>query len=443
LRQILNDLKFGLYPRASDHEDSAEVGWLLYSTKFQDSARLAHLFSSLVNEKVGVKWKPIRTNDRFRKDPAPATPTETVSAMHIEAAANKALMIRQALLKGYSSTLKEFPDGTKMQLVPPYQSITIFSHKAKYSALVARQAMISNRIGSASCYELAANLILDRPAPGTEETFRSFLLAIPSKNFPTTPMFHTVDIAFRSSTGITFSFHPENASHAHALIAGLLCYMREYANPWFMRFFAPQYIQQHETSKWNDEEFTVDTLEGLELTSMLENDNEWNLENPDFSQTTSLPKHKPVTASDTFTSLYQDTDSVSTFRPMDNDNQGSVQPSLSFTPKPIPAAPHVSVTPADSISRMSDVDSRMSSLEERFNLFTLDIQKWKKQAQQESQEQSKSLKTIIEMLLTGQGGMFPVQNPGQTQSVAPSGKVNHLTEKSSAGGPIGTAGNGS
>jgi hypothetical protein len=93
---------------------------------------------------------------------------------------------------------------------------------------------------------------------------------------------------------------------------------------------------------------------------------------------------------------------------------------------------------------MSDVDSRMSSLEERFNLFTLDIQKWKKQAQQESQEQSKSLKTIIDMLLTGQGGMFPVQNPGQTQSVAPSGQVNHLPEKSSAGGPIvGTAGNGS
>jgi hypothetical protein len=33
LQQIFNDLKFGLYSRASDHEDSAEVGWLLYSTR--------------------------------------------------------------------------------------------------------------------------------------------------------------------------------------------------------------------------------------------------------------------------------------------------------------------------------------------------------------------------------------------------------------------------
>lgn len=130
LRQIFNDLKFGLYPRASDHEDSADVGWLLYSNKFQDSQRLAQLFSSLVNEKVGVKWKPIHTNERFCKDPSPANPAEPVSAMHIEAAANKAIMVRQALLQWYNSTSKSFPDGTKMRLVPPFQTITIFSHKA-------------------------------------------------------------------------------------------------------------------------------------------------------------------------------------------------------------------------------------------------------------------------------------------------------------------------
>jgi hypothetical protein len=400
LRQIFNDLKFGLYPRASDHEDSAEVGWLLYSNKFQDSQRLAQLLSSLVNEQVGVKWKPIRTNDRFCKDPSPASPTETVSAMHIESAATKAVMIRQALLKWYSSSSKSFPDGTKMRLAPPFQAITIFAHKSKYSALVARQASISAKIGSATCYKLAANLILDRPAPDTQETLRSYLLSIPSKNFPNTPMFHSVDMAFRSSTGITFSFHPENASHAHALIAGLLCYMREYANPWFMRFFSEQYKQQHATSKWNAEEFNVDTAEGLEIISMLENDNEWNLDNPDFSQADCTTKHTPVIASDTYMSLYQDTDSVSTFRPVAVE-LNPVQPSLSVTPKVVSSIPVVSVTPSDSMSRMSDVDSRMSSLEERFHVFNLDIQKWKTQAQQESQQQSKSLQTIIDMLLTG------------------------------------------
>jgi len=77
------------------------------------------MLSSLVNEQVGVKWRPIRTNDRFRKDSI-AGPSESVNAMHIESAANKASEIRQKLLKWCSSSSKFFPDGTKMRLVPPF-----------------------------------------------------------------------------------------------------------------------------------------------------------------------------------------------------------------------------------------------------------------------------------------------------------------------------------
>ncbi len=91
---------------------------------------------------------------------------------------------------------------------------------------------------------------------------------------------------------------------------------------------------------------------------------------------------------------------------------------------------------------MSDVDSRMSSLEEQFNMFNLDIQKWKAQAQQESNEQSKSLKTIKDMLLTGQGGIYPAQPQGHV-NVTP-GQANHPTNMPSAGDPVkGIAGHGS
>jgi hypothetical protein len=118
-RQIFNDLKYGLYPRASDHEDSAEVGWLLYSTKHQDSNWLANLISTLVQEKVGVKWRPIHTNERFRK-PSSEPLTESIFAMHIEAASNRAVLIRQKLAKWYSTTSRVFPDGSKLCLVPPF-----------------------------------------------------------------------------------------------------------------------------------------------------------------------------------------------------------------------------------------------------------------------------------------------------------------------------------
>jgi hypothetical protein len=68
----------------------------------------------------------------------------------------------------------------------------------------------------------------------------------------------------------------------------------------------------------------------------------------------------------------------------------SVQPSITFTPTAVPSLPSFTVTPSDSVSRVSDVDSHTSSLEERFTSFNMDIQKWKLQAQQESQEQTKS-----------------------------------------------------
>ncbi len=64
-RPLLMNMDFGLFPKASDHEVSSEVGWLLYSTRSQDEERLLELISTLVKDTVGVKWRPIRVNDRF------------------------------------------------------------------------------------------------------------------------------------------------------------------------------------------------------------------------------------------------------------------------------------------------------------------------------------------------------------------------------------------
>jgi hypothetical protein len=304
---------------------------------------------------------------------------------------------------------------------------------------VARQAAISTRIGSASWYEFAANLILDRPAPDTKQTLRQYLLSIQSVNFPNTPMFHTVDKAFQSDTGVTFSFHPENAEHAHANIAGLLCYVREFANPWFMRFFAEAYRQQHETSRWNPDSFEVDTAEGLELMSMLDADGEWNLLDPDFSKATTTSPVVKVSLSDIYATLYKDSDSVSTFRPVTPAVEVNSQPSISFTPRVVSAVPEVS-DGSDNVSRLSDMESRMSSLEARFQSFHTGLQELKQQTQQEANQNAKSLKTIIDMLLTGQGGTYPATTNGQFTPVS---QANPLAQQSFAGGPSRTAGYGS
>jgi hypothetical protein len=50
----LENYDFRLWPKASDNENSTDVGWLLYSTRAQDEERLSVLLSRLLNGKVGV-----------------------------------------------------------------------------------------------------------------------------------------------------------------------------------------------------------------------------------------------------------------------------------------------------------------------------------------------------------------------------------------------------
>ncbi len=41
----LKNHNLGIYPKASDHENSSDAGWLLYSTRQQDKERLAYQLS--------------------------------------------------------------------------------------------------------------------------------------------------------------------------------------------------------------------------------------------------------------------------------------------------------------------------------------------------------------------------------------------------------------
>ncbi len=58
----LENNDFSLWPKASDNENSTDVGWLLYSTRAQDEERLTDLLCRITGENIGVKWKAIKAN---------------------------------------------------------------------------------------------------------------------------------------------------------------------------------------------------------------------------------------------------------------------------------------------------------------------------------------------------------------------------------------------
>jgi hypothetical protein len=241
------NLEYGLFPKACDHEDTAEVGWLLYSTRQQNEERISGLISQLVKEIVGAKWKPIGTNECNRK--AAKDTIARTYALHVEAAAHRAAAVRHKLSTWYGSMSQVFPDGTKMRIVPPLQTILSYSQKIKYAMLAAHQAAISSRICPGSTWELSANLVLDCPEPESGRALRQILLSIQSQIFPSTPLFHTVDRTWRSSNRITLTFHPENEADTRSHIASLIPFLKATESPWFMKLFTEEAKLRHTSSR--------------------------------------------------------------------------------------------------------------------------------------------------------------------------------------------------
>lgn len=49
-----------------DTEQVSELGWILYSTRQQDEKCLSSLLTKITGEKIGARWRVIRTSTTAR-----------------------------------------------------------------------------------------------------------------------------------------------------------------------------------------------------------------------------------------------------------------------------------------------------------------------------------------------------------------------------------------
>ncbi len=226
-----------------DNENTTDVGWLLYSTRAQDEEWLTDLLCDLTGENIGVKWKPVRaTNGSIRKKDQKA-PEEKIMALHVVCAVDRLQEVFGKLNLWYSSSSQRFPDGTKMRLVPTITSVTSTNNRTKFASCLSRQAALNAGLTSAITREISTNLLLDRRDPSTHKNFREVLMEISPEKKPNTTLFHTIDKQFKLDTIINFQFHPENASEANNLIAGLIPFLKDNCRAFHLRMFTPEALQ--------------------------------------------------------------------------------------------------------------------------------------------------------------------------------------------------------
>jgi len=390
----LENNDFSLWPKATDNENTTDVGWLLYSTRAQDEERLSGLLSELIGENIGVKWKPVRSSMGSNRKKERMAPEEKTKALHVECGVDRLHEVREKLTKWYSSSSNSFPDGTKMRLVPTLTSVTSLSNRSKFASCLARQAALNAGLASAVTREISTNLLLDRKDPSTQKSFRQILMEITPKDKPGTSLFHTIDKQFKSDIIVNFQFHPDHASEAHNLIAGLVPFLKDNGHAYHLKMFNLEALQRQAKARWNQETREADSETDAELANLLAEDDDLNftneptLEKPDRSEllegneTDSIVSVQiPPVSSEHIPQIGREDDSVSTFHPgapiiltkdssseeEQEETEAMRRPTGILRTSRQPEIDVISrISTSDSNTRISSLESNISAMEKAF-----------------------------------------------------------------------------
>jgi hypothetical protein len=192
-----------------------------------------------------------------------------------------------------------------------------------------------------------------------------------------------------------------------------------------MKMFTTEAKYRHASSKWDQATRQVFSIEEFEIDEFLADDDEYNkTDEPTAERPTKndnaeafIQVQVPIILEpEDSPKMYEDTDSVSTFRQADALSPASVSPSKSFTPKIVSNPPSIlesstsTAKPVDinyqddgeSVSKLSDTQSRLSTMEQDFKLLHSSVQNTLEELKLQSQRQeiklSKYDDTLLEIL---------------------------------------------
>jgi hypothetical protein len=78
------------------------------------------------------------------------------------------------------------------------------------------------------------------------------MMEIAPQDKPGTNLFHVIDKQFKSDKTVNFQFHPEYASEASNLIAGLVPFLKDNGHSFHLKMFSPEAIQRQAKSRWDN-----------------------------------------------------------------------------------------------------------------------------------------------------------------------------------------------
>ena len=251
---LLEDKRLGaLYKKELQAEDTEEIGFFLFSNKFQDRKRQMNSISKRIQKEFNftpmfnLRWKNAfdptnRAKKNLLKKPRNE---EAVKATYVEVVKGEEAKIVRAISKIYSSVRKEYPDLEKMRFIPAPKFTQNSGLKERYSELINRQNWYIQGIDKALTFDIAT---LDTKAASLPYTAREMIMRI--TNEQGLPIFTSIDPSWDSGYCVTFPNAYEEI--ARNRIADLGPYLKHlYGDMVLVKYFTPEAALRARDCTWD------------------------------------------------------------------------------------------------------------------------------------------------------------------------------------------------
>ena len=243
-----SDVQAGWWYRPLQCEETLKLGWLFGSVREMDVKVLAAEIKRKSGVTVGLRFKTIAVarGVSLGKD-------DMIQAIHVEID-TKDEKRRTVVENLYSAKRKAgFPLGIKMRLVSERSQLSSTISLAKWDRARNHQ---NGFINDAISFDDAEISVLDYKDPGLgNKTLRQVIMAIRSVEYPSKPLFVSVDRRFKG-VGVRFMVRSKLVDEADARInGGILSFLRatleESMHTALDKCFSPRAVSRAESAIWD------------------------------------------------------------------------------------------------------------------------------------------------------------------------------------------------
>jgi hypothetical protein len=238
----------GVFDRPLQYDLTAEIGWLLYSTRETNTETLAQSIFELTGVQCGLRWKTIDAGQQGKLNK-----NNQVRALHVEVPKKDRWANQHTLLKMYGGTSapeKGYPLNIKLRFIKPLKEVQNIREKVKLGRLKDRQKTFETCVTTQMDEDVTQ---LDFRPDDLLPTLREMIMCLKSTEYPTRSLF--LSVGHNTWKGLHFfQYYAYLEAEAQIAIFNLIPILKyKFPNSKVEQYFTDDAVLRNRHSVWDDE----------------------------------------------------------------------------------------------------------------------------------------------------------------------------------------------